>query len=230
MKKSLNPSTSKVIDSLIDNVLNNSKFSWEKTWKNMATGAEPYNPITKVVYSGFNHFILTLYASLKGCNQFATFKQISKANGQVNKGAKSIPLLFFCWKYFDSVTKKSYDYKDLKKLSANVVERLSKYPFNSTFNVFSLTDTDMELFEEPKIEINNNPIEECQKVVDNWVCKINVGLDNSRAYYSPSSDHINMPHLQAFKGSNEFYMVAFHEIAHSTGIKGRLNRDMSGMF
>ena len=62
--KNLNPSTTKVIDNLIENVLNNDKFSWEKTWKNIATGATPYNPISKSVYSGFNHFTLTLYASL----------------------------------------------------------------------------------------------------------------------------------------------------------------------
>ena len=226
----LNNSTSKVIDNLIDNVINNNKFSWEKTWKNIATGNTPYNPITKNVYSGFNMFILQVNSAIKGSNQYATFKQISNANGKVIKGSKSIPLLFFCWKYFDSVTKKSYDKKDLNRLSSEVKNRLSKYPFNSTFNVFSLTDVEDLSFEEPKIEIKNNPINECEKIVENWECKINIGLDNSRAFYSPSIDIINMPNLQAFKGTNQYYLTMFHEIAHSTGVKGRLNRDMSGMF
>lgn len=229
----LNNVTSKVINNLIDNVLNSPTFSWERTWQNIANGATPYNPISKSVYSGFNKFMLQLHASIKGCNQFATFNQIKNANGKVNKGSKSIPLLFFCWKYFDSVTKKSYDEKTAKNLPANIQARLSKFPFHNYFNVFSLSDCENIAFEEPKIEVKNTPIEKCENLVNVWIekeCKINVGIDNERAYYSPSTDHINMPHLQAFKDTEAYYMTMFHEIAHSTGIKKRLNRDMSGMF
>lgn len=227
----LSPATSKVIDNLIDNVLNNENFSWEKTWKNIATGNSPYNPISKNVYSGFNNFILHLYSGIKGCNQFATFKQIQSKKGTITGGKGcGIPLLFFCWKWFDPETKKTYDKNQLNYLPETIKNRLTKFPFNSNFWVFSLTDTDMELFETPKIEIKNTPIEKCENIVKNWVCDIKIGIDNSRAYYSPLTDHINMPHLQAFKGTNEYYMTMFHEISHSTGIKNRLNRDMSGMF
>ena len=226
----LNSSTSKVVNSLIDNVLNSPSFSWEKTWKNIATGASPYNPVTKVQYSGFNRFILQLNASIKGTNQFATFKQISNAGGKIIKGSKSIPLLFFTWKYFSSITKKSYDQKDIAKLPKNIQDSLSKYPFHNYFSVFSMNDVEGLEFPEIKIEEKNQPLESAQKIVDNWECKINIGLDNERAYYAPSMDLINMPHLQAFKAAENFYMTAFHEIAHSTGHKERLNRDLSGMF
>jgi antirestriction protein ArdC len=231
--KELNKVQSKVIDSLIDNVLNSPNFSWQKTWENIATGNSPYNPISKNQYSGLNKFILNLNASIKGSNQFATFNQISNANGKIKTGSKAIPLMFFSWKYFDYVAKKSYTANQINKLSSDIQNRLRKFPFHSYFNVFSLSDCENIHFDEPKIEVKNDPIVECEKIVSNWnetESKINIGLDNERAYFSPSIDIVNMPHLQAFKSSKNFYMVAFHEIAHSTGIKKRLNRDMGGMF
>ena len=222
--KNLNPTIDKVVTSLIDQVINNDKFHWSKMWKNIATGASPWNPIGGNQYSGFNKFILQLYASIKGCNQFATFYQISNAKGQVLKGSKSIPITKFAFYYTDANGKKYYD---VKKIPAGL--DVTKHPFWKTHLVFSISDTTLS-FEEPKIEVKNNPIAECEKIVKNWECKINIGLDNERAYYAPSQDIINMPHLQAFENSNAFYSVAFHEIAHSTGAKNRLNRDMSGMF
>lgn len=219
----LNPTFDKIITELIDQVLNNDNFSWEKTWSNIATGSNPWNPTTGKEYSGFNKFILQLYASIKGCNQFATAKQIYAKKGS-NVGAKSIPISIYSHYYMDANGKKYYD---LKEIPAGT--NVSKHPFWKYANVFSIADTDLT-FEEPTIEIKNNPIAECEAIVKNWECKINVGIDNERAYYSPSIDIINMPHLQAFKNSNAFYLTAFHEIAHSTGAKNRLNRDLSGMF
>ena len=231
--KELNKVQSKVINNLIDNVINNPNFSWEKTWTNIATGNSPYNPISKSVYSGLNSLILAMNASIKGSNQFATFNQISGANGTIKKGSKSIPLMFFCWKYFDDITKKSYSKDQLKKLSKVIQNRVKEFPYHSYFNVFSLMDCQNISFDEPKIEIKNDPIANCEAIVSNWnetESTINIGLDNERAYYSPNIDTVNMPNLQAFKNTKTFYMVAFHEIAHSTGIKKRLNRDMAGMF
>jgi antirestriction protein ArdC len=232
--KTLNKVTEKVVDKLIEQVLNNPSFSWEKTWKNIATGAKPYNPISKIQYSGFNRFILQLQASLKGCNQFATFKQISNAKGKVKEGAKGIFITKFQWVHTDSKTGiKYYKTDTINKLPQFIKDRLTKYPSLKYHVVFSLTDTENIHFDEPKIEVKNDPIAECEKIVTTWnetESKINIGIDNERAYFSPNIDIVNMPHLQAFKDSKNFYMVAFHEIAHSTGIKKRLNRDMSGMF
>jgi antirestriction protein ArdC len=220
----MNDATSKVIDALIEQVLNNPGFSWEKMWKNMGTGNSPYNPITKTVYSGMNAFILGFYSAIKGNNQFATFNQISGKNGSINKGSKGIPIFLMTEFYIDDMGKKYYKKSDIP----NGISFTTKKVFK-TYTVFSISDSTLT-FEKPETIIKNNPIEICEKIVKNWECKINIGLDNSRAFYQPSNDYINMPDLQAFKNSNAFYAVAFHEIAHSTGAKNRLNRDLSGMF
>ena len=46
----------------------------------------------------------------------------------------------------------------------------------------------------------------------------------SRAYYMPALDMVNMPAKELFKTDEQYYSVAFHEFAHSTGHASRLNR------
>ena len=53
---------------------------------------------------------------------------------------------------------------------------------------------------------------------------------HGEAYYVPSHDFISMPAFQAFKGADHFYNVAFHELAHWTGHKSRLDRDLKNRF
>jgi antirestriction protein ArdC len=50
------------------------------------------------------------------------------------------------------------------------------------------------------------------------------------AYYVPSQDFIYMPAFEAFKGADQFYGVAFHELSHWTGHKTRLDRDLKNRF
>lgn len=56
-----------------------------------------------------------------------------------------------------------------------------------------------------------------------WVCPISEELSN-KACYIPSLDKIIIPMKQQFVNGQKFYATLLHEIAHSTGIKERLNR------
>jgi len=55
-----------------------------------------------------------------------------------------------------------------------------------------------------------------------------VRTGGDRAFYSPSTDHIQLPPDHAFRGPPEFAATALHELAHWTGHPSRLDRD-SGM-
>ena len=44
------------------------------------------------------------------------------------------------------------------------------------------------------------------------------------------TDSIHLPAVERFKSMQDFYATALHEIAHSTGHKDRLNREMSNGF
>ena len=73
-----------------------------------------------------------------------------------------------------------------------------------------------------------------------WYCPIDQTADISSPHYNLSKDFIKVPLKNQYKTSDskegvfadgqEFYATLLHEMAHSTGPKGRLNRDLSGSF
>ena len=69
-----------------------------------------------------------------------------------------------------------------------------------------------------------NKIEACEDIVKNYkdIPEINHGGD--RAYYAPMFDKVQMPVQIEFDNDESYYSVLFHELAHSTGAKKRLNR------
>ena len=50
------------------------------------------------------------------------------------------------------------------------------------------------------------------------------------ACYVPSLDKIHLPRKDAFSSADGYYATAFHELAHWTGAKSRLDRDFSSRF
>jgi len=65
-------------------------------------------------------------------------------------------------------------------------------------------------------------------ILQNSGVRLRIGGD--RAFYSPSTDHIQLPPERAFRGPTEYFTTALHELAHSTGHKSRLNRDLTARF
>ena len=73
-----------------------------------------------------------------------------------------------------------------------------------------------------------------------WYCPIEQTDNISSPHYNLSKDFIKVPLKNQYKTSTskegifadgqEFYATLLHEMAHSTGPKGRLNRDMNGSF
>lgn len=73
-----------------------------------------------------------------------------------------------------------------------------------------------------------------------WYCPIDQTADISSPHYNLSKDFIKVPLKNQYKTSDskegvfadgqEFYATLLHEMAHSTGPKGRLNRDLNGSF
>jgi antirestriction protein ArdC len=57
-----------------------------------------------------------------------------------------------------------------------------------------------------------------------------VGHGGNRAYYSPSSDHIQMPPFQAFDESVSYYSTLAHEHTHWTASAGRCDRQLGKRF
>ena len=72
----------------------------------------------------------------------------------------------------------------------------------------------------------HDPIEEAEAIQLAMPNRPQVNIIQSgRAFYSPSRDSVTVPELSQYAKPEEFYSTLFHELAHATGHKSRLNRD-----
>lgn len=174
---------------------------WNKPW----SGGEAINYITGKPYRGINRLLLD-------GGEYATFKQIQDKGGKIKKGAKSHIVVFY----------KSVEYTDDETDEIKIVKYLRYY------RVFSLDDIEGIESKQTIKEHENFTIERCQSIADDYISREGIKLKNlktsSRAYYSPSTDVINMPRLEQFISSEHYYSTLYHEMTHSSGHKSRLDR------
>ena len=210
-------------------------MSWFKPWKSGQENA-PFNLHTKRYYNGFNIFMLNFEMQLNAYehNQWLTYKQASEQGGNVKKGETSAEVYFWNVGYFDNKTGKFVAPKMVKSINPN--ERMSdgKFRYRKTFNirtykVFNVAQC--EGIEPHNIDsgetIEHEPIEAAEALANSYIDKQgNLKLTHleSKAYYSPDRDIVNMPKLNTFIDADSYYKVLFHELAHSTGHKDRLGR------
>jgi antirestriction protein ArdC len=99
-------------------------------------------------------------------------------------------------------------------------------PFLRYYRVFNLEQVDgiewkhLLSFEEH----NHTPIEECERIIENYSLKPEINYTGKQAYYDPKKDRVVLPLLSHFKSSEGHYSTLFHELIHSTGHVSRLNR------
>ena len=65
-----------------------------------------------------------------------------------------------------------------------------------------------------------------ETVLGEW--EVPVNWMGSKAFYSPSTDKIQLPARKDFLTASGFYATWAHEVIHSTGHRSRLDRDLSG--
>lgn len=203
-----------IAQSIID-ALENHNVPWRKEW--VSNGYTALSLATKNPYRGTNAFLLSFSAQMKGYASpwWGTYKQIQAHGGQVRKGEKSTTVVL--WK---QMTRED-DNGDKKT-----------FPLMRTFSVFNAEQCDFEdgapAYEVAVARSTTAVIESAQSVVDAYMSaqsSLQTTFGGDRAYYRPSADAINMPIQSAFTSDESFYATYFHEMAHSTGHKSRLNRD-----
>lgn len=75
------------------------------------------------------------------------------------------------------------------------------------------------------IEFENT---EPDKIIENYCKRSGVKIEDkyhNEAYYTQELDCVCVPNIREFKSVEVYYSTIFHELIHSTGTKGRLNRD-----
>jgi antirestriction protein ArdC len=144
-----------------------------------------------------------------------TYQQAQERRWQVRKGEKATTIFFT----------KPYDVEDEEADDGRKTIRVLKH-----YAVFHASQIEgVPAYEPPRA--NEAPWtrpEAADIILRNSGSVIRTGGD--RAFYSPATDHIQLPPDHAFRGPPEFAVTALHELGHWTGHPSRLNRDMQSRY
>lgn len=183
---------------------------WQKTWD--AKVGMPRNLISDKAYRGANLFLMMCmpYAS----PYYVTRSQIKKLGGNIRKGESYTPVVF--WKFPTEEEKaKGKEY---------VLCRF--YQVWNTDQCEGLEHKRLTEMAEGKLdEAKNDPLAEAEALVEGYFDRPAYNHGGDRAFYVPSMDVIQMPNLDDFESAEKYYLTLFHELAHSTGHRSRLERD-----
>lgn len=215
MKNEIKNTLNNLVQQMIDE-MENGTGNWVKSWS--APNGFPQNMISKKEYRGFNSIHLSMTASRKGyvAPYWLTFNQVKELGGKVKKGEKSTDIFFY--KFLD----KSETIIDDE--SGEELYNFKQIPILKMYKVFNIEQTEGVEYELPEPIINNNDrYLNAEEFIQTTLADIRYGGD--RAFYRPSDDFIQMPELQLFIDSDNYYATLLHELTHWTGHDERLNRD-----
>lgn len=227
------------------------KDGWKKPWFTEGTLQWPKN-LNGREYNGMNAMMLLLHCEKEGYKipRFCTFDRIQlfnkagkkdeeqKPRVSVLKGEHSFPVMLTTFTVVNKETKEHIKWEDYKMLSQEDREKYNVYPKLQTYHVFNVAQTNLkevrpEFWEKleqeysmPKVEKDEQyafePVD--RMIADNrWICPIKPMFGDS-AYFSISKNEIVMPEKRQFKDGESFYSNLFHEMGHSTGAEGQLDR------
>ena len=231
-------------------VIEGLKQGWRRTWLTTEGVGRPMN-MSGRKYSRLNEFYLLMVCEQMGYDYpiFMTFNQCKQSGVHVNKGEKSVAVLFWCMRAHEKRGKNDISIDNYHQLPDAERDRFETYAVLRCYNVFNIAQTSMqedapELYEKLTSNYKTPAIAETTDgmysnakldnlIAGKWICKVIV-RKQSKAFYNPKSDSILLPGKeqynmggtteQVYAGGQEYYSTFLHEATHSTGAETRLNR------
>ena len=203
--------TNTIIAKLEDGVL-----PWRRPWdpSKCSAAKSPMNPVTGRTYRGINALALAMSPrAFGGDPRWMSYRQAAARGWQVRKGEKGAIVFFY------------------KKLEVGSDDEDSRtIPLLRAYVVFHASQLDgiPELGEPEAPKPVAERIADADVIVKGSGVRVEIG--GKRAFYAPSTDHIQMPPDGAFAGPPDWAATILHELAHASGAKHRLNRDLTGRF
>ncbi len=196
---------------------------WRKPWDPDKAGGSgmPRNAATGARYRGVN--VLTLgmspLAFRSGDPRWATYCQARERGWQVRKGERATTAYFY----------KRLEVRD-EADAAGGEDATRRIPMLRAFSLFHLSQIDgASDYVPPTVaEAPWRAPEATETIVANSGAVVRTGGD--QAFYSPVTDHIQMPPMGAFHSAAGWSNTIVHELAHWSGAETRLNRDLRNRF
>lgn len=194
--------TSKILDALKQGVI-----PWKKPWhieRNV-----PISLTTGKPYRGVNNLLLGVAPFTD--HRWLTLRQLNELGGSLRNGERSTLVVF--WKFPERTSEEEGAMKSA--------------PILRYYKVFNAEQVEgLNLPDLPKSQ-EAQPKDRCQKAELLIQCMQDppvIREEGSAAWYKPSQDLIQVPKLEHFNTTDQFYTTLFHELGHATGHAKRLNR------
>ena len=187
----------------IVSLLEQGTVPWHKPWQ-VKTGL-PRNLVSQKPYRGINVFLL-MSMSYESPH-WLTFRQALELGGNVKKGEKSCPVVF--WKQL--------------KIEDKEKEEQRKIPLLRLYHAFNVTQCEglkKASAADDVAFVATKPAEIVAKMPNPPAIKHGM----TAAYYSPTEDAVGMPGRERFDTEDSYHATLFHELVHSTGHEKRLKR------
>jgi antirestriction protein ArdC len=195
---------------------------WECPWDcTTSAGLIPMNASTGIPYTGVNVLLTWIAAQDQGFGSplYLTFKQAQALGGNVRKGSKGTRLIFFKPLVRSAKT-------DNDEEGAVTIPVIRKFVVFNLDQIAGLTAEELKgncTMRQPALQ----PIEQAEAILK--ACPVTIIEAGTKAFYSPNFDTIHLPDPTRYTRSQDRYITALHEMAHMTGHKRRLDRDLTGV-
>ena len=191
---------------------------WLKPWSAEHAAGRISRPLRAngQAHNGINVLMLWGDAQLKGynCPIWMTYRQAQELKAQVRKGESGSLVV-----YADSITRTETDTKG--------EESEHKIPFMKGYTVFNCEQIDGLPSHFYASATPPGPLPERIAVAERFTANTGARIvhGGSRAYYSASGDHVQLPPFESFQDAESYYATSLQELTHWTKAETRLNRE-----
>ena len=190
---------------------------WRRTWNQGACGM-PMNCTTGRFYRGINTLLLGLAQAIKLGDdpRWCSYRQAQACGWQVRSGERGRVIVFYK--------------RILKNQEAREDGTLPFFQLLRFSTVFHASQIEgIPEYKKPELgSVSWQAPEAFDVIVQNSA--VNIRYGGGQAFYSPSSDHVQMPPREAFESPQAFAGTGCHELGHWAANERRLAISEGGRF
>lgn len=192
---------------------------WVHPWQSSTGSMLPLNLSSGRHYRGINVLLLNMVQYSRGypLNRWMTYQQARALGAQVRKGESGTEVVFFKMHEFGA------DSADQPESDRRVIPLIRSF---TVFNAGQIDGLPEALIPASKPVYEWQACEAAEAILATSGADIHYG--GSRAFYSPSEDHIQLPSRGDFSSAADFSRVALHELTHWSGHPSRCDRPLLG--
>lgn len=190
---------------------------WRRTWNQGACGM-PMNCTTGRFYRGINTLLLGLAQAVSFGDdpRWCSYRQALGRGWQVRSGERGRVIVFY-----------KRILKNQEAREDGTVPYFQLLRFSTVFHASQING--LPEYRKPELgSVAWQTPEAINTIIEN--SRVDIRYGGGQAYYSPSTDHVQMPPRESFESADAFAQTACHELGHYAANRRRLGISEGGLF